>query len=188
MVPAVLALASCIPVLEWQSFEYAGYGSEKVRAGAALAAPATIPGCNDVVVNGELRIEPDHVVAVRRVRGVDPMFAVMQGGGVYVNVSTFPQLPSHPLYKQLGRGSEPPRRASPACTVSGRAVVGPMWFGLQRGRKPVRIEVTRRTDVRLRRGGTGYVPAGTPIRVTGGPCRDVNGVFTVTARRVSPGR
>lgn len=182
---ATRAEASCVALLYWHDRAYTGFGDTELRPGARLADAAIRPGCNDVMINGQpATAEPDTPVAVRRLQGVDPGVAFADGRQVYVNASTFPQLPSHPLHGQLGGRPAPWRSAAP-CRVSGTAVVDYGALGLKRGDQVARIRVRATTDVQLQRYGTGYVADGAKITVVGQRCARNNGTLWIDAKRIS---
>ena len=106
---------------------------------------------------------------------MDPLFALMVGGTVYVNSATFPALPSHPLHRYYGRERKR-RLTGPRCHVRGR-------FGHDGRVGAVYIRVTPRTHVRLVRDGSGYIRDGTPVVVTGRSCHLPD---LVTAVRIDP--
>jgi hypothetical protein len=56
----------------------------RLRPGAALAGKALSPACNDT----DHAHARDQMTAVERVHGVDPLFALMLAGTVYVNRAT----------------------------------------------------------------------------------------------------
>jgi hypothetical protein len=179
--------AACAATVTWHDLTYMGYGDgNRAEAGRRLADPATEPGCSDVVINGAVPDVPDKQIAVRAIRGVSPMIAISGESSVYVNASTFVQLPSHPLHKLYGTG-RPPIRTGPSCRVKGRAVVGQGAFGVKRGDETVRIRVASYTAVELQRYGTGYVPENTKIDVVGHSCKRNAGVLWMTAQRISRG-
>lgn len=190
VVAAALALgasrgeASCVATLTWQDNVYVGH-AKPVESGAALPEKATLPACNDVVINGEpVKQERDTKVAVRQVRDVDPAIAITRGDSVYVNRSTFPNLRSHPLHELLGSDSVP-RRTGASCRISGRARTDFSGISIKRGHGVARVTIARDTDVELERHGTGYVSTGAMITVAGRPCKRSGGVLWISAQRIS---
>lgn len=180
------AAAACAAMVTWHDRTYMGYGAaDPPKAGRALADRATAPGCNDVVGDGAVPQAPDTKVVVRAIDGVSPTIAIAGEHSIYVNASTFVQLPSHPLHKLYGTGKSP-IRTGPTCRVKGRAVVGEGNFGVKRGKEIVRVRVVPKTDVELQRHGTGYVPDNARIAVVGHSCKRNGGVLWVTAQRISP--
>ena len=182
---AARADASCVALLYWHGGPYQGHGDAQLKTRGPLADAAIRPGCNDIVGPGAPPPQPDTPVTVRRIAGVDPRVAfVDQDRQVYVNASTFPQLPSHPLHEQLGSRPLGWRSAAP-CRVSGTAVVDFGNLGLKRGKETARIRVHATTDVQLQRYGTGYVPNGAAITVQGQRCARNGDVLWIDAKRIS---
>ena len=145
-------------MVRWHGDRYMGQGdAHGLRSAGALADKAISPACNDT--NGSH--DQDRMTTAERVRGVDPLFALMVGGDVYVNDATFPVLKSHPLHRYYGQ-ERPRKLTGPRCRVRGR---------FDRGRVgTVYIRVTSHTNVRLVRHGSGYIRDGTPVLVTGRSC------------------
>src|SRR3954451_5590348 len=94
--------AVCAAQVIWHGRIYIGYNGESgPEAGPALADKATLPRCDDVIINGSPRREPDTPITVHAIPDVDPIIAVVHAEAaiVYVNASTFVALPSHPLHR-----------------------------------------------------------------------------------------
>jgi uncharacterized protein DUF6281 len=163
---------ACAPAVRWHGDWYMGQEhGHGLRSGGALGEKALSPACNDT---NHSHAE-DRTTTVDRIDGVDPLFALMIGGTVYLNRATFPVLESHPLHRLYGR-ERLRRLTGPRCRVRGRldryGRVGSAY-----------VRVTSRTDVRLQRGGSGYIREGTPIAVTGRSCHLPH---LVTAVRIDP--
>jgi hypothetical protein len=160
---------ACAAALDWHGNLYQGEGDDAgLKVGAPLRDDARFPACNDTNESHD----KDSRGPVRGVQGVDPWFAVMAGGDVYVNANTFPVLATHPLHRYYGQEHVLPAKG-PRCRVAGkyenRRVGG---YGLR---------LTAHTDMRIQRHGSGYLREGTRIVVTG-RCH----AHFVTARRVDP--
>ena len=173
---------ACAAGLSWRGDFYAGTGRDGHRAGAPLPDGAVVPGCNDGGPH-----ESDHKTTVRRVGGVDPLFAVWMGGTLYINSSTFPELRSHPLHRTATERRGRPRRGDNRCRVSGEALVDLGGLYLARaGQRRIRVNIAADTDVQLQRAGSGYIRDKTPIVVEGRQCVLAGDEARLWARRISP--
>lgn len=173
--PAAGTAAKCLLLLRWHHDTYIGHLLRGYRAGAKLAPRARQGPCADPF-DGE--IVGGAPMAIRRLRGLQPAFAVANGGYVYVNASTFPALPSHPMHARLKRMmGDPPQRTGATCRLTGTADF--TWGALTVN--GVAVAVWPDTQVDSQRDGTGYVPGGAKIAVDAQPC----GEDSVDAVRIS---
>lgn len=171
---AVLAIhaapseAACVASLNWRNYTYAGVASNPpgVKIGAEVPDRAKVPSCNDLIVNGSVPPVTYTSVPVAQLEGVAPSIALAAGASaIYVNASTFPALPSHPLHKVLNLGRGVPVTGAP-CQVKGPATFDAGGMHVN----GARIVVEPDTKVELQRHGTGFVPPGTVVRVGGSAC------------------
>ncbi|MBE2320176.1 hypothetical protein DVA67_029690 [Solirubrobacter sp. CPCC 204708] len=177
--------AACIATLNWRTYTYTGAASNPagVKIGAELPERAKVPSCNDMVVNGQVPPLTYSDMPVAQLDGVPPSVALAGGASVvYVNASTFPQLPSHPLHRTLGYDRAPERPVSGApCQVKGVARTDTAGLTVN----GARVIVTRDTKVELQRHGTGFIAPGTTVRVGGSACEKKYGAIWVKARRIA---
>jgi hypothetical protein len=169
LLAAPAAHASCAAALDWHGSSYVGHGGkDRPHLGATLHDRATRPVCDDTPTtppDAADRVPSE--VEVHRFRGIPAALAIhADSGGVYVNSSTFVNLRSHPLHAMLGSNRRARTDGEP-CTIKGVADV--QLHGVNVAGRAVAVAVNTKVD--LQRFGTGYVPDGTTIRVTGS-CRD----------------
>ncbi len=176
--------AGCIATFNWRTYTYTGMSSNVpgVKIGAELTERAKQPSCNDMIINGYVPPVTYSDLPVAEIEGVPASIALAAGPSlVYVSASTFPQLPSHPLHKQLGY---PERSVTGApCQVKGVAKTDSAGLSVN----GARIWVGRDTKVELQRHGTGFVPPGTTIRVGGSACRSSAARRGSRPRRIARG-
>jgi hypothetical protein len=117
------AAASCVAAIKFDGALYVHAPTQAPVVTDVAVPGGVVPGCDDTVVlgpNGEPlgEPEPDLPIDLRRVRGVPVALAVAQPGlsGVFLAPGTLPELPGHPLHRQLyGSRSEPNARRGGAC-------------------------------------------------------------------------
>ena len=174
--------AACVATFNWRTYAYTGMANNVpgVKIGAELPERARQPSCNDMIVNGYVPPVTYSDLPVAEIQGIPASIALAAGPSlVYVNMSTFPQLPSHPLHKRLGYGER--TVTGPPCQVKGVAKTDAAGLSVN----GARIWVGRDTKVELQRHGTGFVPPGTMIRVGGSACQKFAGETWIKARRIA---
>ena len=162
--------AACLATLNWRTYSYMSVASNPagVKIGAEIPDRAKVPNCNDTIVNGSVPPVTYRDVPVAQLEGIAPSIALSAGASaIYVNASTFPYLPSHPLHKVLGYDRAPEIAVAGApCQIKGVAKTDSAGLTVN----GARIVVGRTTKVELQRHGTGFIPPGTTIRVGGSAC------------------
>ena len=122
-VRAAPARASCAAIVVWHDTAYFAYATSGPRphpVPGARVRGAVEPACNDT---GGGPGQPTSVGA-RSIAGVPPQVALLSGGGIYVPVGEFPQLPGFPIRFGLVDDATRTCRLGPALTLTGRAVPG----------------------------------------------------------------
>lgn len=182
---AVPSEAACVAAMNWRNYTYIGVANNPpgVKIGAEVPDRAKVPSCNDVIVNGYVPPVTYSDMPVAQLDGVAPSIALAGGAStIYVNTSTFPQLPSHPLHKILRYDTVPEREVTGApCQVKGVAKTDAAGLSVN----GARIWVGKSTKVELQRHGTGFVAPGTVVRVGGSACEKRYGEIIIKARRIA---